>query len=120
MIRDFFFFVKMLILTAFVVMFAQVKIGNATMETRFDAWVKNSVLVDYLQEAIDGGLALLKVSYSKADSNMHFLLARISRKHTKKDSSLFHFSLKRHNTDKTDGEPSSESIRAKTQSPNPE
>jgi hypothetical protein len=81
---------RMLVLTVLVVMVMQIKIGpQKTLDDHFEGWLKNSVAVDYIQEAIDGGVALTKAGYKKADDGVHAVLAKMSHRHKKEGRSLF-------------------------------
>jgi len=96
MIRDFFFIVKMFVFTILIVIVAQVKIGQKTLEDHFHGWIQTSIFVDAVQEAIDGGVILAKASYKKADSEMHVVLAKIHSHHSGRVSDRTPtFSLKR-------------------------
>jgi hypothetical protein len=77
---DLFFVFKMLVLTSLVVVIFQIKSGGQTIEERFDSFLKTSILVDYIQEATDGGIILGKKGYQKADAGFHVVLAKIKRK----------------------------------------
>lgn len=98
MISDAFFFLRMLVFTTLIVLFSQVKIGEQTIEDHFQGWVKSSMFVDSIQEAVDGGIALTKLSYQKIDLGMHGALAKLHSHHANKGKDrLFHFTLKRTN-----------------------
>src|ERR1700733_2084143 len=96
MIRDFFFVLKMFVITLLIVFVSQVKIGQKSLEDHFQGFIKNSMFVDSIQEAVDGGIALTKVSYKKIDLGIHGLMAKLHSRHIVKDRG-FHFSLKRYN-----------------------
>jgi hypothetical protein len=78
---DIFFVIKMLGLTCVVVVLMQVHMGGTTLENHFYGFLKNSIFVDYLQEATDGGVALTKKGYKKADEGVHSLISRLDRRH---------------------------------------
>lgn len=99
MIKDIFYVLKMFVITVLVVVVMQVHIGEKSIEDHFHAWVKHSVIVDYAEEALDGGTSLVRGIYQKADSGIQTLLSKTIRKHEKKERSLG-FSLKRHTEDK--------------------
>lgn len=104
MIGDLFFVFKMLVITCFIIVVAQVKIGPKTLEDHFQGWLKTSIFVDAVQEAIDGGVVLAKASYKKADMGIHGVLAKIHSHHVAKSGDRMpHFSLKRF-TEKADEE----------------
>jgi hypothetical protein len=77
---DLIFVFKMLGLTALVVVIFQVRTGGQTIEERFDNFLKTSILVDYIQEATDGGIALGKRGYQKADLSIHAIMAKLKRR----------------------------------------
>jgi hypothetical protein len=77
---DLIFVLKMLGLTALVVVIFQVRTGGQTIEEHFDSFLKTSILVDYIQEATDGGIALGKKGYQKADVSLHAIMGRLKRK----------------------------------------
>jgi hypothetical protein len=100
MIRDFFFVVRMLGLTVLVALALQTKAGEKTVEETFHQWIKTSVFVDFIQGAVDGGVALTKTSYKSADTGIKKVLAKLSKRPEKaKDRSLTNFQLKRYNDD---------------------
>ena len=117
MMKDVFYVLKMLVLTALIVMIAQVHVGQLTLEDHFDSWAKNSILVDYIEEAVDGGIAVAKATYGKADASMQLMFAKISRKHAKRDRG-FHFSFKRHDEKADDSNPGA--LHAGTNAPDPQ
>jgi hypothetical protein len=77
---DIFFIIKMLGLTCGVVVLMQIHTGGTTLENHFYGFLKNSIFVDYLQEATDGGVALTKTAYKKADEGLHSLISKMDRK----------------------------------------
>jgi hypothetical protein len=103
MIKDFFFVVRMLGLTIIVALVMQVHIGEKSIEEEFHGWLKKSIFVDYVQEAIDGGVAMTRVGYKKADTGIHALLGKLSKRHEGKKERGFNLNLKRYN-EKDDGE----------------
>jgi hypothetical protein len=99
MIRDVFFVIRILGLTVLVSLFLQVQVGQITLEDHFQSWVKSSFVVDSLQDVIDGGVALTRAGYKKADSGVRALLSRIGRRggEAGRDrANAFGFKLKRH------------------------
>ena len=78
--EDLFFVLKMFGLTALVVMAMQVHTNGKTLEEHFNGWLKSSIIVDYMQEATDGGKILTKNVYQKMDTSFHALMTKITRK----------------------------------------
>ncbi len=78
--EDIFFILKMFGLTVLVVMGMQVHVGGKTVEDHFNGWLKSSIIVDYIQEATDGGRVLTKNLYQKLDSTFHIVMTKITRK----------------------------------------
>ena len=79
--EDIFFVLKMLGLTCLVVMLMQIHLGGSTVENHFYGFLKNSIFVDYLQEATDGGVALTKKGYKEAGEGFHSLVSKLDRRH---------------------------------------
>jgi hypothetical protein len=67
---DLFFLVKVTVVTLFVVLLMQVKIGESTLEERSRAWVATSPMVGVLQEVADGAVLLLAEGYQKVSQTM--------------------------------------------------
>jgi hypothetical protein len=124
-IGDLFFVFKMFVITCVIVVIAQVKIGQKSLEDHFQGWLKTSIFVDTVQEAIDGGVLLTKAGYKKADTEIHGVLAKVHSHHLAKSTDrLPHFSLKRF-TEKADEDfeslrPSHKKPMAESQSPQPQ
>ncbi len=97
MIKDIFFTLRILILTAIVALALQARIGEKRVEDNFHNWIKNSVFVDFIQEGIDGGIAVTKAVYKKTDTGIHTMLAKISRRHETSKERGFGVTLKRYN-----------------------
>ena len=57
---DFFFFVKTLLLTIFVVLLLQIEVGKKTVETHVHDWMAGSVAAGFLGNAAHGGANFLK------------------------------------------------------------
>jgi hypothetical protein len=103
MLRDIFFVLKMFVVTVLVVLVMQIHIGEKSVEDHFHSWVKHSAFIDYVEEAVDGGMALFRGIYKKADTGIHTLLAKTIRsKHEKKERGLAGMTLKRHATKQKD------------------
>src|SRR5437660_226214 len=99
MIKDFFFVLRLFAITIVVVLLMQVKVGQKTVDDHFSGWLKSSAFVDYVQEAVDGGLILTKTTYKKVDNGVHIFLSKISHRHGGNQSGErgIHFNLKRYN-----------------------
>lgn len=80
MIKDIFFMAKMILLTALVCMGLQVKVGEKTLDHEFYSWVESSVVVDYIQTAIDGGISITKTGYKQ----VHLMVTGILNKYSKR------------------------------------
>lgn len=78
--QDLAFLGKMFVLTIFVVFLMQIRLGGKTLEYHFDTWLKNSIVVDYMQEATDGAVALGKSAYQKVDNQIHMLMGKWNRR----------------------------------------
>jgi hypothetical protein len=78
--EDLFFVMKMFGLTVLVVMGMQVHTGGKTIEEHFNTWLKSSIIVDYMQEATDGGKILTQNVYKKLDTSFHAVMMKITRK----------------------------------------
>ncbi|MDZ4676488.1 MAG: hypothetical protein SGI74_03175 [Oligoflexia bacterium] len=121
MIKDLLFVIKMLGLTVIVALAFQTKFGDKSVEEEFHHWIKTSVFVDLIQEAVDGGVVLTRAGYKSADTNVRKILSKLSkRREDKKDRSLGNFELKRHNDGKEDDEDLEEiAPRVKSSVPHP-
>ncbi|MCC6278205.1 MAG: hypothetical protein IT289_09855 [Oligoflexia bacterium] len=97
MIKDAVFFIKMLGLTVLVALILQARVGQQTIEDHFDGWVKTSVIVDSIQEAIDGGILLVNAGYKKADSGLRYFFARMTKRHEGPKERGINVDLKRYN-----------------------
>ena len=95
MISDFFFVVKMLVLTVIVCLALQIKISNKTVEQEFYGWIQNSIFVDQLQTVIDGGMVLAKTGYKQVHSVVDSALNKMSRREKHADKT-FGMKLKRY------------------------
>jgi len=111
----------MLGLTVIVALAFQTKFGDKSVEEEFHHWIKTSVFVDLIQEAVDGGVVLTRAGYKSADTNVRKILSKLSkRREDKKDRSLGNFELKRHNDGKEDDEDLEEiAPRVKSSVPHP-
>lgn len=96
MISDFFFIIKMLVLTVIVCLFLQLKISNKTVEQEFYSWIQNSVFVDQLQTVLDGGMIFAKSGYKEVHEVINGALNKMSR-HEKRGDKTFGIKLKRYN-----------------------
>ena len=66
---DIFFVLKSLAITVVILILMQIKIGDSTMETKFHHWVNSAAVVAPLQEAADGGVALVKQAWNKVSKS---------------------------------------------------
>lgn len=103
--KDILFLLKMLGLTAVLVLAMQIHIGEETAESHFHQWLRTSSVVDFLQSAVDGGLIAAKTGYVQAKGAMDPLFARFSKKKAIEEHGEGHrekiFQIKRH-SDKKD------------------
>jgi hypothetical protein len=103
-IKDLFFALRIFAITVFVTILLQVKVGKDTAENHMHKWLKDSVFVEFLQQSIDGGVALTKSGYQKADAGVQTLLKKM--KHRKQGGAAaegergFGIKLKRYNDGK--------------------
>ncbi len=57
--------VKSLVLTLFIVLLLQVKVGDSTLEERAVFWFRSSPLVRPMQRVVDGGVRVLQQSFGR-------------------------------------------------------
>ena len=99
MLKDIFFLVKMFVLTVIVILVMQIRVGTHSIDEHFHQWVKHSVVIDYIEEAVAGGRSLSHAAYVKLDEGFHFLLGKTTRKASRKTEEKgrsFAFGLHRH------------------------
>ena len=78
--RELLFFLKMAALTFVVALLLQVHVGEKRIEQHFHGWLRNSIIVDWMQTAVDGGLTAARAGYSQAKGAMDPVFARFSKK----------------------------------------
>ena len=66
---DIFFFIKMIVMSAFFILVMQIRIGQETLEERSMVWLKESSLVVPLQEVADGGVVALSKLWDHVVNN---------------------------------------------------
>lgn len=95
---------KAIVITIAVCMLLQVKTGQQkTLEQDLYSWIQTSVIVDYMQTAIDGGVSIVKTGYQHTHLMVTKNLAKLSRREKKTGERGIHFSLKRF-TDRSEDE----------------
>ena len=102
MIKDILFVLKMFGLTVIVAMIMQARVGEKTLEDEFHHILKTSVLVDPIQEAVDGGIAATRAGYRQADAGIRKILSKVSRRREDSRERGLHsiVNIKRHYEDK--------------------
>jgi hypothetical protein len=104
--KDLFFVLKMFGLTIVVALIMQARVGEKTIEDEFHQFLKTSVFVVPIQDAVDGAIAATKDGYKKADVGVKKLLSKVSRR--REDSRERTLSsvmkLKRYNEDQDENE----------------
>lgn len=58
--RDFFFVIKMALITLFIIMVMQIQVNNQTLEERSLAAIRTSPYIEELQKVADGGVIFAK------------------------------------------------------------
>jgi hypothetical protein len=105
MIQDLFFAVKMLGVTVLVVLLLQLKVGDQTLDERFQTWVKGSFAVALFQDTVDGFIAAGKDGYKEANKKLTTQMYKIkSKRNEDRGDRTLKMPVHRYNEDEN-GEP---------------
>lgn len=71
MIGDLLFFLKVIFITALVVVLMQIRIGKNTLEERATLWAQDSIVMEPLNQVAAGGVIFIRETWKKLTSGIN-------------------------------------------------